>query len=450
MERRDFLKTAGYGVAAAAFGALPDIGLSWEDVPSRMGKPVKGRKINVACIGIGGKGGGDTGAMARENIVALCDVDKRRGGGSFKRFSRAKQYKDFRRMLLEMDDKIDAVTVSTPDHMHFPMAMMAVKMGKHVFCQKPLTHTIEEARLLTQAARKHKVATQMGIQGHSMDGIRRMREWMAVKAIGDVTELHFWTNRPIWPQGMTKPLPKTPVPDYLDWNLWLGVAPWRDYGTQGRLKYCPFDWRGWWDYGCGALGDIGCHAMDCAFDVLKLGSPSSVEAKSSGINPQTGPKWSIVTYQFPKTKDRGPIKLVWHDGKKRPGKPKDLEDNRKIPGGIGGQLWYGTEGTIMVSDVYCRSARIIPEAKMQDFAKNKMPPKTEKRSIGHVKEWIRAIRGGEPAGANFDYSGPLTEMVLLGNLAVRTGKKIEWDAEKMQCTNVPEANQYVRKKYRVF
>lgn len=447
MKRREFLKTASLG--AVAFAALPNIGISWADVPSRMGKPIVGRKLNVACVGIGGKGTGDTAQMAGENIVALCDVDRRRGAANFKRFSQAKQYKDFRRMLIEMDDQIDVVTVSTPDHMHFPIAMMAVKMGKHVFVQKPLAHTIEEARILTLAAREHKVATQMGIQGHSMDGIRRMREWMAAKAIGEVTELHFWTDRPIWPQGIKEPLPKRPVPRHLDWELWQGVAPWREYG-RGKRGYCPFDWRGWWDYGCGALGDIGCHALDCAFDVLKLGMPSSVESVSDQINDQTGPLWSIITYQFPRTKDRGPIKLVWHDGKKMPERPKELEADRNIPGKIGGQLWYGTKGTIMVSDVYCRSARIIPEAKMQDFVKTRMPPKTEASSIGHHQEWIRACKGGEPAGANFDYSGPLTEMVLLGNLAVRTGKKIMWDSEKLVCTNVPEANQFVRKKYRVF
>lgn len=444
MKRREFIKTAGLG--AAAFAALPSIGLSWADVPSRKAKIITGRKLNVACIGIGGKGSSDVGGVSGENVVALCDVDLGRGKGSFKKHPQAKQYKDFRRMLLEMDDQIDAVTVSTPDHMHFPAAMMAVKMGKHVFVQKPLTHTIEEARVLAEAAREHKAATQMGIQGHSFEGIRRMREWYAARAVGEITELHIWTNRPIWPQGMKEPLPKADIPEGFDWNLWQGVAPEREYGN----GYCPFKWRGWWDYGCGALGDIGCHALDCAFDVLSLGSPTSVEAVSDQINDQTGPKWSIVTYQFPKTATRGPIKLMWYDGNKKPERPKELEQERNIPGGIGGQLWHGTEGTIMVSDVYCRSSRIIPEAKMKDFVKNRMPEKTEKNSVGHVKEWLDACRGGVPAGANFDYAGPLTEMVLLGNLAVRTGKKVEWDAKNLTCTNLPEANKYVRKTYRKF
>jgi predicted dehydrogenase len=442
MQRRDFLKMAGLG--AAAFAALPDIGLTWADVPSRTGKIIKGRKLNIACIGVGGKGASDVNGVASENIVALCDVDEKRGAQTFKKYPNAKRYQDFRKMLLEMDDQIDAVTVSTPDHMHFTAAMMAIKMGKHVFVQKPLTHTVAEAREIAEAARKHKVATQMGIQGHAANGIRRMREWMGVKAIGDVSEVHIWTNRPIWPQGIKEPLPQQPVPKTLNWNLWQGVAHERDYNA----GYLPFNWRGWWEYGCGALGDIGCHAFDCAFDVLKLGSPTSIEAEVDQVNPQTAPKWSKIIYNFPANGDRGPVKLFWYDGGKRPPRPKDLEPGRHIPGGIGGQLWYGTEGTIMVSDVYCNSARIIPETKMHDFLKNRRPPQTEKKSIGHVKEWLEACRGGAPAGANFNYAAPLTEVVLLGNLAVRTGGKIEWDAEKMVCTNMPKANRYLKKQYR--
>ncbi len=444
MNRRKFIKTASLG--AIAYAALPSIGLAWEDIPARAGKVITGRKLNIACIGVGGKGLSDVRGVSSENIVALCDVDLNKGKGAFEAFSGAKRYKDFRRMLIEMDDQIDAVTISTPDHMHFPAAMMAVKMGKHVFVQKPMTHTIEEARALTEAARKHQVATHMGIQGHSMDGIRRMREWNAVQAIGEVEEVHIWTNRPIWPQGDRPLAPAQPVPESLDYNLWQGVAPERPYNR----AHGHFAWRGWWDYGCGALGDIGCHAMDSAFDVLKLGNPTSVEAECGPQSQWSAPAWSIVTYQFPATADRGPVKLVWYDGNRTPPRPKELEEGRNLPGSIGGQLWYGTEGTIMVSDVYCRSARIIPQEKWVDFAKNRMPEKTEQPSIGHMQEWIEACRGGAPAGANFDYSGPLTEMVLLGNLAVRTGKRIEWDAKNMVCTNEPEANKFVRKNYRKY
>lgn len=444
MNRRDFIRTTGLGVAAIA--ASPGYA-STSRFGDRTGRIVPpDQKLNIACVGCGGMGEGDVRAVGGENIVALCDVDTARAGRVFRRYQDIKKYKDFRQMLIEMDDEIDAVTVSTPDHMHFPVAMMAIQMGKHVFVQKPMAHTILEARQLMLAARKYKVATHMGIQGHAGNGIRRMEEWIEADAIGPVRELRIWTNRPIWPQGIDRPKEVQSVPPTLDWNRWLGVAPERPYNR----CYLPFNWRGWWDFGCGALGDIGCHALDSAFHVLKLGAPTSVEAKTSPVNDETAPKWSIITYQFPARHRMPPLKLVWSDGNKKPPRPEELESGRRIPGGIGGQLWTGDKGTIMVSDVYCRSARIIPEAKMQDFIRNRRPKERIAPSIGHHKEWIQACKGGKPAGANFDYSGPLTEMVLLGNLSVRTGKKIEWDGENMRCTNVPEANKYVRKKYRVF
>jgi len=438
--RRNFLKASGLGAAALA-ASIPR---SRAAEKVRTGRIVaKDEKLRVACVGCGGKGSGDAGAMGGEHVVALCDVDYDKGAKIFNKYPEAERFKDYRQMLIEMDDQIDAVTVSTPDHMHFPISMMAIQMGKHVFCQKPLTHTIWEARAIAEAARKHKVATQMGIQGHSAEGIRLLKEWLDVGAIGDVHEVHYWTNRPIWPQGIERPTDTPSIPDTLDWNLWLGVAPERPY----HPAYCPFKWRGWWDFGCGALGDIGCHAMDAAFYALELGSPTSVVAETSAVNNETAPSWSIVTYQFPARGNKPPVKVVWRDGNKMPDRPKDLEEGRKLPGGIGGQLIVGDKGTIMANDVYCNSVRIIPESKMKAFER---PEKTIPRSVGHVKEWIDACRGGDPAGANFDYSGKLTEMVLLGNLAVRTGKYIEWDAERMVCTNVPEANQYVRKPYRVF
>ena len=444
LNRRDFIKTASLG--ALAYAALPKCAWSWDDIPSRTGRIIQGRKLNIACIGVGGKGISDVKDASIENIVALCDVDSQKAKHSFEAFPNAKKYKDFRRMLMEMDDQIDAVTISTPDHMHFPAAMMAIKMGKHVFVQKPMTHTVMEARELTEAARKHKVMTQMGIQGHAMEGIRRMREWYAVRAIGEINEVHIWTDRPLWKQGDRPLAPAQPVPEHLDYNLWQGVAPERPYSKE----HSHFAWRGWWDYGCGALGDIGCHAMDCAFDVLDLRNPTSIDAECGPQSKWSAPEWSIVTYQFPATATRGPVKMVWYDGKKTPERPKELEASRKLPSGIGGQLWYGTEGTIMVSDVYCKSARIIPQQKWVDFAQNRMPPQTEVSSIGHMNEWLEACKGGEPAAANFDYSGPLTEMVLLGNLAVRTGKRIEWDGAKMACTNAPEANAFLRKTYRKY
>lgn len=444
MDRRRFIGTAGLG--AVAYAALPNIEWAWGDIPSRTGTIIEGRKLNIACIGVGGKGNSDVAAVAGENIVALCDVDFERAKGTFEKYPQAKRYKDFRRMLMEMDDQIDAVTISTPDHMHFPAAMMAIKMGKHVFVQKPLAHTIEEARSLTEAARKHQVATHMGIQGHSGTGIRRLREWYAARAVGEVHEVHIYTNRPIWPQGDRPLQPAQAAPTHLDWNLWQGVAQERAYNR----AYLPFAWRGWWEYGCGALGDIGCHAMDCHFDVLKLGRPTSVDAVTGPKSEWSCPAWSIITYQFPATAERGPIKLVWHDGKKQPPRPPELEEGRNLPGGDGGAFWYGSEGTLMFNGIYCQSIRIIPEAKMREFGKNGLPEKTEKPSIGHYKEWIEACKGGAPAGANFDYAGPLTEMVLIGNLAARLGRRIEWDAKRMECPNDPEATALVRKQYRKY
>jgi predicted dehydrogenase len=439
MNRREFIKTGAIAAAAAGLPVADVFG-----APSREGRLVKGRKLNVACVGCGGKGTSDIRDIRGENIVALCDVDYARARGTFDKYPDVPHYKDYRQMLLEMDDKIDAVTVSTPDHMHFPIAMMAITMGKHVFVQKPLTHTIAEARAITLAAREHNVVTQMGIQGHASRGIRYLKEWLDADAIGKVHEVHYWTNRPIWPQGMDRPKEVQTPPPTLDWNLWLGVAPERPYNP----AYAPFKWRGWWDFGCGALGDIGCHAMDAAFWTLDLGSPTSVEAVTSDHHPETAPAWSKVTYQFPEREGKPPVKVVWHDGNQPPARPKDLEAGRNLPDKIGGQLFYGDKGTILGYDVYCNTIRIIPEAKMKAF---KVPEHTIAKSPGHMQEWVRACKGDGPKpGANFDYAGPLTEMVLLGNLAVRTGKRIEWDGANMLCTNTPEANQYLAKAYRVF
>ena len=439
MKRREFLKTVG-GTAAALAVAGPAAAAA----PSvRVGRVVPAdQKLNVACVGVGGMGGGDVGGVSGENIVALCDVDLARAQGSFNRFPNAKRYKDFRKMLIEMDDQIDAVTVSTPDHMHFPIAMMAMEMGKHVLVQKPMAHTVWEAREMTLAARRHKVATQMGIQRHSIEGIRLLHEWIDAGAIGAVREVHLWTNRPIWPQGIDRPMDSHPVPETLDWNSWLGTAPKRPY----HPDYAPFKWRGWWDFGCGALGDMACHIMDAAYWSLDLGFPDTIEAESSGANEETAPKSSVITYQFPARGKRPGVKLVWYDGGKMPERPEELEEGRDLPGGIGGQLFIGDKGKIM-ADGYCSGPRLIPETKMQAFER---PPKTIPRSPGHYQEWIAACKGGAPAGANFNYSGPFTEMVMLGNLAVRTGKLIKWDKDRLRCTNVPEANKYVRHPYRVF
>lgn len=444
MDRRTFIRTTGLG--AMAYAALPGAPLAWSDIPSRKGRIITGRRLNIACIGIGGQGRSDLRGVQGENIVALCDVDYERARDSFSLYPQARQYRDFRKMLLEMDEEIDAVTITTPDHTHFPAAMMAMKMGKHVFVQKPMAHTIEEARAMAAAAHQYGVMTHMGIQGHAGDGIRRLREWHAARVVGEVQEVHIWTNRPIWPQGDRPLQPEQAVPESMDWNLWQGVAAQRSYNPD----YTHFKWRGWWEYGCGALGDIGCHAMDCHVDILKLGHPTSIDVVCGPKSEWSCPSWSIVTFEFPAIEGRGPVKLVWYDGDKKPDRPAELEAERELPGGDGGAFWYGTEGKLMITGIYCNAVRVIPEEKMREFASTRMPPKTEPSSIGHHREWIESCKGGAPAGANFDYSSRLTEIVLLGVIAQRTGRRLEWDGEAMAFKNDPEATALVRKQYRKF
>lgn len=449
LTRRDFMAKTTVAAAALGAGIYGSDSLAASKKIRRPRKIKPGKKLNVACIGIAGKGSSDSQAMIGENIVAICDVDENNLNTAkvLKNFPKAKRYTDYRQMLEEMDEQIDAVTVSTPDHTHYPAAMAAIERGKHVYVQKPLTHTIWEARALTLAARKHGVATQMGNQGHANEGNRILQEWLQAGIIGDVHEVHVWTDRPTaWgePAGMDRPTDTPPVPDGLDWDLWLGTAPKRPY----HPLYMPKKWRSWWDYGCGALGDMACHIMDASYWALNLGYPSSVEATSSSVNNETIPKSSKITYQFPKRDGMPPVKMVWYDGGNMPKRPKELEPGRKLVSNVGGQLIYGDKGTIMI-DAYCKSLRVIPEKKMQELAP-KLPPKTIPRSIGHYEEWIRACKGGEPAMSNFDYAGPFTEVVQLGNIALRTGKKICFDPDKFKITNDSDANKYLTHPYRKF
>jgi predicted dehydrogenase len=282
----------------------------------------------------------------------------------------------------------------------------------------------------------------MGNQRHALDGIRRCREWIDAGAIGPVRTVHLWTDRPIWPQGIDRPTDPVDVPPTLDWDRWLGTAPARPY----HPAYAPFRWRGWWDFGCGALGDMGCHIFDAAFWALDLGMPAAVSAETSPVNRETAPAWSIVTYEFPARGDKPPVRLVWYDGGKRPPRPPQLEPDRALPTDVGGQLIVGDAGTIL-ADAYCENPRLIPETKMQAF---RPPPPSIPSSPGQHQEWIRACKGGPPPLCNFDYAGPLTEVVLLGNLAIRSGRRIEWDAANMRCPNAPEANEYVQHDYRAF
>ena len=426
--RRGFLKTTA---AATAYTILP----------SGLARTYKANeKVNVGIIGPGGVGGGNRREIAGVggNIVALCDVDRNTLARAAKEHPEAKTWVDFRKML-QQQKEIDAVMISTPDHTHAPASMMAIKLGKGVATEKPLTHSVYEARALGEAAKKYKVATQLDNEGHSHDGTRKIVEWVRTGAIGKVHEVHIVTNRPIWPQGFAKRPPTEPVPKQLEWDLWLGPAPYRDY----HKGLHPFGWRGYWDFGTGALGDMGCHFFDAAFWALKLGHPTTIEAEHEGNSKETGPKWAIVTYQFPaRGPEFPPVTLKWFDGGKLPPRPPELEEGRKVI--RNGSIFLGDKGTLVVQDT--SSGRLIPESKMKEF---KQPKPFLPRSPGHKKEWLEAVKGGKPAGSNFpDFGGPLSEVVLLGNVAIRAGKKIEWDPVNLCAKNAPEAAQYVKREYR--
>jgi predicted dehydrogenase len=394
-------------------------------------------KLNIAAIGAGGQGAGDTDGCAGENIVALCDVDAKRLAERGAKYPKARLFRDYRVMLESMKE-IDAVIVSTPDHHHAFAAMMAMKLGKHVYCQKPMSHSVWEARVMRETAAKTKVVTQMGNQGHSYDSTRRIVELVQAGVLGEVREVHVWTDRPIWPQGMTRPTETPPAPDHIDWDLWLGPAPKRPY----HGDYLPFKWRGWWDFGTGAPGDMGCHNADAAFWALDLDAPTSVEAESSGVNSETCPKWSIVRSEFPKRGKLPPVTLTWYDGGKMPS--RDLVDGAELP--KNGTIILGSKGKIAFRDWNPNGFRLLPEDKFKDFTGPE--PTIRRAPAGPYREWIEACKGGPMCLSNFDYAGRLTEFVLLGNVALRVGKKIEWNARRMKAKNCPEADQYIRREYR--
>jgi len=447
ISRRQLL---GSAVAAGAFTIVPSyvLGLDGQKPPSE--------KLNIATIGAGGMGRGNTRrcADAGENIVALCDVDEKKGAPVYKEYPNARTYKDFRKML-ETEKNIDAVIVATPDHTHAVAAMMAIKMGKHVYVQKPLTRTVYEARKLTEAAREAKVATQMGNQGHSGDGIRLVCEWIWDGAIGPVREVHSWTNRPVWAQGMDRPKDTPPVPAELDWDLWIGPSPERPYNP----AYLPFSWRAWVDFGCGALGDMACHILDPVFWALKLKYPVSVEACPSMRMAGTGwdkvgirdsyPQASIVRYKFPAREGMPEVKVNWYDGGMMPERPEELEPGRKMGDDDGGVLFIGDKGKLMCG-CYGSNPRLIPEKKMEEYKRPaKTLPRVKEGIDGHEQNWIDACKGGPAAGSNFEYSGPFTESVVMGNLALMNPfTLLEWDGVNMKFTNSPTANEYVSSPYR--
>lgn len=441
MNRRTFLKTAAVAALAAS---VPGLRAQSTPAPRFRNLIPPDRKLRIAGIGVGGKGSTDLLNCAGEEIVALCDVDFKQGSPSFLRWPHLPRFRDYRQLFDEMGDEFDAVTVSTTDHMHFPIAMMAMERGKHVFVQKPLSHTIGEARALKAAALRTGVVTQMGNQGQAGEGARLAKEWIEAGVIGHVREVHCWDQRPVWPQGIPLPEPVKTIPSTIDWNLWLGVAPERDYSPQ----LAPFKWRGFWDYGCGALGDMGCHLLNAPFWALDLRGNVRVSATSEGNSEVCAPKWSIVTYEFPERNGRPPVKLIWSDGGKQPPVPKELGPNATLP--KGGVIYYGDKGVIMDGTNYGSSPRLIPEEKMRAFTDR--PPKRLPRVPGGIMaDWIRACKGGPAPCSNFiDHAADLTEMVLLGNLAIRVGQPIEWDAARGVCANLPSATRFIHKNYRVF
>jgi predicted dehydrogenase len=446
MSRRHFIYTS-----VLAAGALAT---SLPAYARRANFKSPNEKLDIAGIGTAGRAAADLEGVSGENIVALCDVDANSLANALKKYPGARTYSDYREML-EKEKTIDAVTVAVPDHHHAPAAMRAIAAGKHVYVEKPLTHTVWEARQMTLAARKYGVATQMGNQGHSQEGIRELCEMIWAGAIGTVREVHCWTDRAKgwWTQGQTRPNGSEPVPSYLNWDNWLGPAPARPYlhlwpeNLQTRYTksvYHPEAWRGWWDFGCGALGDMACHLMDCPQWALNLGAPATVEMIShSDLAPEMPPVSSVLRYTFPERGPLPPCTLTWYDSGQKPPRPAELEAG-ELDGN--GSLFIGDKGKI-ISGVYGAKPQLLPESSMADY---KRPPKTIPRTPGNSPhlDWIRACKGGPPASSNFDISGPFTEWVLLGNAAIRLNKKIEWDSELLRVKNIPEAEAVIRGSYR--
>jgi len=451
VSRRHFF----YGALLA--GAVPTAGYGSTPSLKFMGYKSPNEKLNIASVGAGGKAASDIQGCSTENIVAMADPDDKRAERMFKLHEKAPKFKDFRRMFDQESKNIDAVIVAIPDFMHATAATWAMERGKHVYVQKPLTRTIWEARMLTEAAQKYKVATQMGNQGYSGEGTRQCAEIIWSGEIGDVKEVHAWTNRPIWPQGLTEIPAEAAVPDTLDWNTWLGIQSMRPYSP----AYLPGKWRGFFDFVCGALGDMACHILGAPNMALMLGAPTSAECVSQeGTSTFSFPKKSVIRFDFPKRGTMPAVSLYWHDGMTGPpAYPKGLAETEKLgdvlyegrqpnpkdpPPDSNGSLFIGEKGFV-TTGTYGQNTRLLPADRMKDY---KMPPQLLTRSPGHYRDWIRACKGGEPACSNFNISGPFTEWILLGVLALRFPGKLEWDSAKMRVTNVPEANHMLRPKFR--
>jgi predicted dehydrogenase len=441
--RRRFLQTSAGATAWWVSGA-----------PSPVFSQSPNENINVACIGVGGKGVRDSMDAANYgNIVAICDIDDERLGKASETYPKAKKFNDYRKLLDEMESGIDAVVVSAPDHHHASAGVRAMRMGKHIYCQKPLTHSVAEARLMRETAREYNVVSQMGNQGTAADGFRAGVELLQAKPMGEVTEVHAWTNRPFkyWKQApdiVARPSETPAVPSHVHWDLFLGPAPVRPYNP----VYHPHDWRGWWDFGTGSLGDMACHTANLAFHGLKLGLPTRVSAISGEINSETYPAWATITYEFPAREEFGPVKFTWYEGAKD-GElnlpPKDLFYGEKLP--ASGMIFVGEEGSLLTPDDYGAEQRLLPRDKFKDYKRPE--PRlsrlgTESFDDGQKREWFRAMKGEAETMSNFDIASTMTESMLLGNVAVRLGEAIDYDGKAGRVTNNAEAARLLDPGYR--
>jgi hypothetical protein len=453
------------------YSALAASATAWTGCVTRGPRVVSpNEKLNIGVVGAGGKGASDTDRCASENIVALCDADEKQAGSQLAKYPKAAFYRDWRKML-EKEKSLDAVIVSTPDHVHAVVAAEAMRMGKHVYCQKPLVQTVYESRLLRKLAKKHGVATQMGNQGSAEDGLRRAVEVVQAGVIGPVRQVHVWSNRPIWPQGLDRPAGQDPVPANLDWDLWLGPAAFRPFKKD---VYHPFKWRGWQDFGTGALGDMACHTANMPFRALRLGYPTEIEAACSPINKETYPLKSKIRFEFPAREGLVPVTFWWYDGgNAKPDKPFEHDGNNKPPKEVtadieammgqvpgSGCLLIGDKGKVFSPDDYGAKFYVrLNDDKQLVGAKEheavKAVPQTIARNafqgdgdLRHHLEWIAACKGGKPGYSDFDIAAYLTEIILLGCVALRVGRKLEWDGPNMRAKNAPEAAQFVKREYR--